>query len=149
MDIQYKNWLQLIDFINTSYLNCKILKENIVNDNGLYFNFTLDYQMNPAIAVWDYKKSNNFCFSGFRTDGHNSIDKITESIPISKFFEIDTETNKIFSKMLIDIGLCNTRKINVRKFINSDLCGFLMNRNNKWYVLNNSLINTILNKNFK
>lgn len=147
MNINYKGWKQLIEFLNGRYLNLRINKENILNDKGLYFNLTLDYQCNPAIAIWDYKKYNNFSYSGYLIDGHTGLDKITDSISITKFFEKDTITNRKFLRLLDDVGLFNTRKINVKKFINSELCKFLLNRNDKWFAFNNSIINEILNIN--
>lgn len=148
MKINYKGWKQLIDFLNGRYLARELTKENLLNDKGLYFNLTIGYDFEPAIAVWDYKKSrNSLSFSGYFTDGHSGLDRITDGIPITRFFENNTETSRRFLKLLDDVGLFGTRKINYRKFFKSDLCDFLLNRNDKWFVLNNSIINAILNMN--
>lgn len=150
MKINNKYWKIIIDIFNATYVNInnKYLKNNIPDDKGLYFHFTYDYQLNPSIAVYDYNKNNDFCYGGYFTDKHNSLDKITESINLSYITE-QKETNFIafvFDEMLKDAGLYDKR-FSLSKLKNSQLFDFLSYRKGKWEKYNKDFINLILNNN--
>jgi len=150
MKINNKYWKIIIGIFNATYVNTdnKYLKNNIPNDKGLYFHFTYDYQLNPSIAVYDYNKNNDFCYGGYFTDKHNSLDKITESINLSYITE-QKETNFtafVFDEMLKDSGLYDKR-FSLAKLKNSQLFDFLSYRKGKWEEYNNDFISLILNNN--
>lgn len=150
MKINNKYWKIIIDIFNATYVNTdnKYLKNNIPCNKGLYFHFTYDYQLNPSIAVYNYNKNNDFCYGGYFTDKHNSLDKITESINLLYITE-QKETNFtafVFDEMLKDAGLYDKR-FSLSKLKNSELFDFLSYRKGKWEEYNNDFISLILNNN--
>ena len=148
MEINNKGWNQIIELINYKYRCGRIIKENIINDKGLYFHFTRDHRLNPSIAIWNYNRAGDFCYGAYNTDGHNGLDRVSNHVPIFKIFQNDCETTRRFLKLLDESGLFKTR-FRLSKYIKTDLFDFINNRNDKWFVLNNSLINTILNSSLK
>jgi len=150
MNVNNKGWKTIIEIFNNTYHDTYIknLINNIPNNKGLYFHFTYNYKLEPSIAVYDYNKYNDFCYGGYFTDKHNSLDKVTESMSISNV--TDQKNNNftafVFDEMLKDAGLYDI-KFSLKKLKNSQIFDFLSYRKGKWEEYNKNFISMLFNIN--